>query len=327
MRGRAQPGIRGGILSERTLKDLADAMDLVLVGKKDPIRLLLATLAAGGHLLIEDLPGSGKTLMARTLARGMGGTFKRIQFTPDLLPADVTGFNVYERESGQFRFQAGPVFANILLADEINRTIPRTQASLLECMEERQVTVDGQTMVLPQPFMVVATQNPLDMEGTFPLPEAQLDRFFMRIAMGYPGPGEEVAILERFQQDDPLASLEAVTTPSAVKNLQERCRRTVVAPDVKGYIVAIAEATRRSSLVQHGASPRASLHLMRGAQALALLEGRDYVLPDDVKLLAAPILAHRLVLDLGQRVRDLVPEKVVADILEELPVPVPGSGS
>jgi MoxR-like ATPase len=294
----------------------------VIVGKTSSLELLLTALLAEGHLLVDDVPGVGKTLLARSLAKSMGGTFKRIQFTPDLLPADVTGFNIYDRQSGQFKFQPGPVMANVLLADEINRAIPRTQSSLLESMEEGQVTVDGVTLTLPRPFMVIATQNPVELEGTFPLPEAQLDRFLLRFKMGYPSATDEVVILDRFQQNDPLPGLDMVITAPQVFALQQARREILVAAPVKEYIVNLVRATRESSSLRFGASPRASLHLMRAAQALAALRGRQYVLPDDVKMLAEPVLSHRLIVDTKEMVRGVTAEKVLAEIVSRVAIPV-----
>ena len=298
-----------------------DNMARVMIGKRRAIKLLLVALLAEGHVLLEDVPGVGKTLLARSLAKSIGGSFKRIQFTPDILPADVTGFNVYDQKTGEFKFQPGPVMSNILLADEINRTIPRTQASLLESMQEYQVTVDSQTMALPRPFFVLATQNPIEQEGTFPLPEAQLDRFLIRINLGYPSCEEEMLMLERFQQDDPLQALEAVATTQELIALQEERRSIFVSAAVRRYIVEITTATRTAPQLRFGASPRASLHLMRAAQALAALEGRDYVLPDDVKELAVEVLAHRLVLETREKLHGLTPQKFLEGVLEQAPVP------
>jgi MoxR-like ATPase len=278
-------------------------------------------LLADGHVLLDDIPGLGKTLIAKSLAKSIGASFKRVQFTPDLLPADITGFNVYNQQSGQFTFQSGPVMTHVLLADEINRTIPRTQSSLLESMEERQVTVDGTTYALPHPFFVMATQNPIELEGTFPLPEAQLDRFLLRIRLGYPSEEEEIAILHRFQDDDPLAHLAAVATPEGVSALQEARKRIHIAQPIREYITSIVRATRTNRAVRLGASPRGSLGLMRSAQALAALQGRDFVLPDDVKALALPVLAHRLILKEEDRLRGETQEHVVQEIIDSLPVP------
>ena len=263
----------------------------------------MVALLADGHVLIEDVPGLGKTLVAKSLAKSIGGAFRRVQFTPDLLPSDVTGFNIYNQQACQFDFQPGPVMTNILLADEINRTIPRTQSSLLESMEERQVTVDGKTYPLPHPFFVMATQNPIELEGTFPLPEAQLDRFLLKIRLGYPDKDEEIAILERFQEEDPLLQLEAVADPGQVVELQ-RTRKTMhISGPVREYIADIVRATRNHPSLRLGASPRGSLGLMRAGQALAALRERDYVLPDDIKSLVLPVLTHRLILKEEERLR------------------------
>ena len=268
----------------------------VIVGKKRPIELLLVALIAEGHILLEDVPGVAKTLLAKSLAKSIGGSFNRVQFTPDLMPADITGFNVYDQKSGCFSFHPGPVITHVLLADEINRTIPRTQSSLLECMEERQLTVDGKTRPLPRPFFVMATQNPIELEGTFPLPEAQLDRFLLKARLGYPDKDEEIRILERFQTTDPLEKLTPVATPEDIVRLQQNRRNIRVSAPVKGYITDIVRATRDHGAIRFGASPRGSLGLMRAGQAQALLRGREYILPDDIKSLARPVLAHRLIL-------------------------------
>jgi MoxR-like ATPase len=299
-------------------------IERVIVGKARPAELLLAALLAEGHVLLNDVPGVGKTLLAKSLARSIGGSFKRVQFTPDLLPADITGFNIYDQKAGRFRFQAGPVMSNVLLADEINRTIPRTQASLLESMEEGQVTVDGVTFSLPRPFFVIATQNPIELEGTFPLPEAQLDRFLLCVDLGYPSREEEHAILRRFQQDDPLAELQAVTTPQQILELQQARRKILVSAPVREYIVSLVEATRRSGALRFGVSPRGSLHLMRAAQALAMLREREYVLPDDVKDLVTPVLSHRLVLQVEERLKGVTPQKILEEMVTGIPVPASG---
>ncbi len=304
-------------------QEIIDNIARVIVGKRDAIELLLAALLADGHVLLEDLPGLGKTLIAKSLARSIGVDFKRVQFTPDLLPADITGFNVYSQPTGQFVFHPGPVMTHVLLADEINRTIPRTQSSLLESMEERQVTVDGKTYPLPRPFFVLATQNPIELEGTFPLPEAQLDRFLLRARLGYPGREEEIAILERFQDRDPLRELEPVATPDEVSALQDARRKILVSPPVRDYITTIVRATRTSPALRLGASPRGSLALMRAAQAMAGLRGRSYVLPDDVKGLVVPVLAHRLILREEERLRGETHEHILEEILGRLPVPAP----
>jgi MoxR-like ATPase len=290
------------------------------VGKRHAIELLLTALLADGHALIEDVPGLGKTLMAKALAKTIGGTFKRVQFTPDLLPADITGFNVYDQQAGRFSYQSGPVITNILLADEINRTIPRTQASLLESMEERQVTVDGRTHLLPHPFFVMATQNPIELEGTFPLPEAQLDRFLVKLRLGYPEREEEMSMLERFQEDDPLGSLGAVASPDEVVRMQETRKKIRISPPVREYIADIVGATRKNKALRFGSSPRGSLGLMRTGQALTALRGRDFVLPDDIKALVLPVLAHRLILTDEERLRGGTPERILDEILLQVPV-------
>jgi MoxR-like ATPase len=304
-------------------KKIADNISRVIVGKRQSIELLLVALLADGHALLEDIPGLGKTLIAKSLAKSIGGSFKRAQFTPDLLPADVTGFNVYNQQTGQFTFQAGPVMANILLADEINRTIPRTQSSLLESMEERQVTVDSKTYLLPHPFFVMATQNPIELEGTFPLPEAQLDRFLLTVRLGYPEKDEEIAILERFQEKDPLIELEAVANPGQIVELQHARKRIRISHPVKEYIINIVRATRSNTSLHLGASPRGSLGLMRAGQALAALRGREYVLPDDIKALTVPVLTHRLILKEEERLRGETPEHCLEEIIHQIPVPVP----
>lgn len=304
-------------------KRIIENVSRVIVGKEPSIELLLVALLADGHVLIEDIPGLGKTLIAKSLARSIGASFKRVQFTPDLLPGDITGFNVYNQQTGQFTFQPGPVMTHVLLADEINRTIPRTQSSLLESMEERQVTVDGKTYGLPHPFFVMATQNPIELEGTFPLPEAQLDRFLLRIRLGYPSQQEEIAILERFRQDDPLKDLSPVATPEEIAALQEARKRIRVSSPVKEYITTIVAATRQNPALRLGASPRGSLSLLRASQALAALHERDYVLPDDVKALAVPVLAHRLILKEEERLRDQGQDPLLEEIVSRIAVPAP----
>ncbi len=305
----------------RLCERIAENISRVVVGKKDAIEFLLVGLLGEGHVLLEDVPGLGKTLIAKSLAASIGASFKRVQFTPDLLPADITGFTVYNQQSGEFMFQPGPVMTHVLLADEINRTIPRTQSSLLECMEECQVTVDGKTYVLPRPFFVMATQNPIDLEGTFPLPEAQLDRFLLRIKLRYPEADEEIAILERFQEKDPFRELAAVATPEEISGLQRARRSVHVSGPVRRYITEIVGATRESPALRLGASPRGSLGLMRAAQARAALHGRDYVLPDDIKLLVAPVLAHRLILKEEERLKGATQEGLLAGILARIAVP------
>ncbi len=295
----------------------------VVVGKARVLELLVVALLAEGHVLLEDVPGLGKTLMAKALARSMGGSFRRIQFTPDLLPSDVTGFSVYDQKTGEFVFHPGPVMSNVLLADEINRTIPRTQASLLESMGEFQVTVDGHTLDLPRPFFVIATQNPIEMDGTFPLPEAQLDRFLMRIDLGYPDKAEELAILERFRQDDPLLALEAVATPELIVQLQKARSAVIVPASVREYIADLTGATRVHPQVRYGASPRGSLGLMKASQALAAVRGRNFVTPDDVKELAPAVLTHRIILRHEERAKGASAQAIIEGILERVPVASP----
>lgn len=304
-------------------KDIVENINRVMVGKKEAIELLLAGLLADGHVLLEDAPGLGKTLLAKSLAKSIGASFKRVQFTPDMLPADITGFNIYSPHSGEFIFQPGPVMAHVLLADEINRTIPRTQSSLLESMEERQVTVDGTTYQLPHPFFVMATQNPIELEGTFPLPEAQLDRFILRISLGYPDQNEEMAILDRFQETDPLAELTPVATPELISRMQQARKGIRVSRPVKEYITNLVRATRQHRSLRLGASPRGSLSLMRAGQAAAVLKGREFVLPDDIKSMALPVLAHRLIMRDEVRLQGETQEHVLEEIILQVPVPAP----
>lgn len=272
----------------------------VIVGKEDVCKLLLTSMVAGGHVLIEDMPGSGKTKLAKALGKTLDIKFSRIQFTPDLLPSDVTGLNVFNKATSEFELKKGPVFTNILLADEINRATPRTQAGLLECMEEHQVTIDGETFSFPEPFFVIATQNPIETSGTFPLPEAQLDRFLMKISMGALSREDEMAILDRFEGEDPLDSLSNVATGSDVISLRNKAKEVFVSPDVKKYILDIVEKTRNSERVLAGVSTRGALGLMNAAKAYAVVLGRDYVIPDDINYLSKFVLAHRLVLSPGQ---------------------------
>ena len=308
---------------ESAHRSIIDNSSLVVVGKKRVLELMAIALLAEGHVLLEDVPGLGKTVMAKALARSIGGSFRRIQFTPDLLPSDVTGFSVYNQKSGEFTFHPGPVMSNVLLADEINRTIPRTQAALLESMGEFQVTVDGTTILLPRPFFVIATQNPIEMDGTFPLPEAQLDRFLMKIDLGYPDRDEELAILERFRTSDPLDKLEAVSSPEKIVELQRKRGEILVSQPVREYIADLVGATRSHPKVRYGASPRGSLGLLRASQALAILRNRDYVLPDDIKELAQPVLAHRIILRHEERAKGAVAADIVEEILSRIPVPSP----
>jgi MoxR-like ATPase len=294
----------------------------VIVGKESVIELVLVALLCEGHVLIEDVPGIGKTTLAKAAARSLGCTFRRIQFTPDLLPSDVTGIYYFNQKAQEFLFRPGPVMAQIVLSDEINRATPRTQSALLEAMQERQVTVDVETMPLPRPFMVLATQNPIELEGTFPLPEAQIDRFLLKIKLGYPSEEEENDILLRFEQEDPLETLEAVTFPEELLAMQEAVRRVMVEESVRHYIVKIVRATREHQHVDLGVSPRGSLSLYRAAQALAALRGRTFVIPDDVKTLTPAVLTHRIMISPQTRLRGRTPEEVVSEIVNEVPVPV-----
>lgn len=310
------------VKAQQLCTSLVNNISAVILGKKEASEFILIAMIAGGHVIIDDVPGVGKTILARSLAKSVGGVFKRIQFTPDLLPTDITGFNIYDQKSGEFKYQPGPVISNILLADEINRAIPRTQSSLLESMEELQVTIDGDTIALPRPFMVIATQNPLEMEGTFPLPEAQLDRFLMRINLGYPHFQEECSILERFKEADPLSFLEPVITLEQVLDLQETRKTITVSLPIREYIVKIVRATRESTLLRLGASPRATLHLMRTAQSMALMRGRSYVLPDDVKCLSLPVIAHRLIIRPEETIKGIDAENILDDVTAAIQVPL-----
>jgi len=296
-------------------------IEKVIVGKRPTVELAVASLLCQGHLLIEDVPGVGKTMLARSLARSLGCNFSRIQFTPDMLPSDVTGVSIYNQVNREFEFRAGPVMAQIVLADEINRATPKTQAALLEAMEERQVTVDGITHPLPRPFMVQATQNPIEYEGTFPLPEAQVDRFLMRVRLGYPSTEDEIQVLERQQYHHPFQDLEKVVQVEELLEMQETVKSIFVASALKRYIVDLTHQTRQHAEVYLGASPRGSLALYRTAQARAAMLGREYVLPDDIKLLAVPTLAHRVILGPGARLRDLSAQQIVEDILNSMPAP------
>ena len=308
------------------VRRVVEEIERVIVGKRAVVELALVAFFAEGHLLIEDVPGVGKTMLARALARALDCAFKRIQFTPDLLPSDVTGTSVYSQKTGEFHFHSGPVFANIVLADEINRATPKTQSSLLECMEEFQVSVDGVTYALPRPFFVIATQNNIEYQGTFPLPEAQLDRFAMRLSLGYPGPEDEAAILSRQERYHPIQDVQAVMGADEALAIRAAIREVYVSPAIKEYIVAVVQATREHPSLALGASPRGSLDLLHASQALAGLRGRDYVLPDDVKLLAPYVLPHRMVVQPEARLRRVTGEHVVREVLRQVPVPVEGGG-
>ena len=306
---------------EQAFRKLVDQVEQVIQGKRDAVHLALVCLFAGGHLLIEDVPGVGKTMLAKALARSIDSSVKRIQFTPDLLPSDVTGVSIYNRESRQFEFRPGGVFANIVVGDEINRASPKTQSALLECMEEKQVTVDGVTYPLQTPFMVVATQNPIEMEGTYPLPEAQRDRFTARIAMGYPDAGAELAMLDVHGAHDPLNDLRPVSDANMVRRMVATVRDVHVADAIKQYAVDLVTATRESPDLRLGASPRASLHLLRTARAVAALEARDYVLPDDLQNLAVPVLAHRIIPTAEAQLSRRTTDSIVADLVTRLALP------
>ena len=307
---------------EELVSRLRQNVQRVIVGKAEAINLALIALLCRGHVLVEDVPGIGKTTMAKALAQSLGCTFKRIQFTPDLMPSDVLGVNFFNQKTGDFEFREGPVFSQVLLADEINRATPRTQAALLEAMQEGQSTVDGMTMPLPQPFLVMATQNPVEMEGTFPLPEAQLDRFMVRVKLGYPTPEEESEIFLRFEQDSVLPALEPVTAADELAHMQELVTRVRLDDIVRNYIVAIIRATRQNDGLALGASPRAGLALYKTAQAWAAVSGRDFVTPDDVKSLAPSVLAHRMVLSPTSRLRGRITDELVDEVLSSLPVPI-----
>ena len=296
----------------------------VIVGKDDVIDLVLVALLSDGHILIEDVPGLGKTMLAKSISRSIGCEFRRIQFTPDVMPSDISGINFYNQRSGQFEFRPGPIIANVVLADEINRATPRTQSALLEAMEERQLTVEGVTQALPRPFLVLATQNPIELEGTFPLPEAQLDRFFMRIGLGYPAEEEEDEVLTRFEASSPLDELDAVVTAEDLVRLSAMVPRIHCEPSVRRYVVQLVQATRKHHAFELGASPRGSLGLYRGSRALAALRGRDYVLPDDVRFLAPYVLTHRAILSSQSRLRGGDAATVMQEIIDSVPVPVEG---
>ncbi len=303
-------------------KRLRENIQKVIIGKDEPIQLALVAVLCEGHVLIEDVPGIGKTTLASALARSLGCSFKRIQFTPDLLPSDVTGLNWFNQKKQEFEFRPGPVMSQVVLADEINRATPRTQSSLLEAMQERQVTVDGVTRPQPRPFLVLATQNPIELEGTFPLPEAQIDRFMLCVEIGYPTEAEENAILERFRAEDPLQTLEPVTTPEEIISLQVERREIRVEESVRKYVVNVARATRENPEIELGASPRATLALYQASQAWAAINRRAYVIPDDVKKMAPHVLTHRLMIAAQAHLRGRRPEEMVADIVDSVPVPV-----
>lgn len=320
-------------------KRIADNMEKVIVGKRRVMELVLTAFLAGGHVLLEDVPGTGKTVLSKSLAQSVSLEFKRIQFTPDLLPSDISGLNIYNQKEGEFQLRKGPVFSNIVLADEINRATPRTQSSLLECMEEHQVTIDGETYVLEKPFFVIATQNPVENAGTYPLPEAQLDRFMMKLSVGLLQPEEEIHMMQRFLSGELAQSLEEVCSKEEFLNLQETCRQVRVHDDLLQYIQAIVQATRKHEQVRLGVSPRGTLALLRAVQAWALIQGRDYVIPEDIRLLTIPVLAHRMLLSRGAKaagnlasgrtvtggkdgLTGSMADEILQEILSRTPVPV-----
>ncbi len=312
----------------QSVQDLASAVqrvvgnvEKVIVGKGEAVAFSLIAVICHGHVLIEDVPGVGKTVLTKAIARSIGCTFKRIQFTPDLLPSDVTGTSIYNQKTSNFEFRPGPIMAQIVLADEINRATPKTQSALLEAMEESQVTVDGVSYRLPEPFMVMATQNPIEYEGTFPLPEAQLDRFMLNISIGYPKSADEMNILDTHQHHHPLDDLAQIMTAEELVIIQQQIRNVHVDPSIREYIVSIANATRNHSNIYLGSSPRGSLSLFRASQALAAMRGRGYVIPDDVKLLARPALAHRIMVTPAARVRSITSTAILEEILQSVPVP------
>jgi len=306
----------GSVAMNEQVKQLTETLNTVIVGKQEAIRLVLVALLSGGHTLLEDVPGVGKTLLAKTLARSIGGQFQRIQCTPDLLPTDITGTNIWNPKSGQFEFVAGPIFSNVLLADEINRATPRTQSALLEVMEEKQATIDGVSRPVPDPFFVIATQNPIEYQGTFPLPEAQMDRFALAFSLGYPTETEELQMLQRLQQGMAVDSVQPCLSVETLQNLRQTCTQVQVATPLQRYILALVRATRDADDITLGVSPRGSVVLQRTIQALAFLEGRDFAIPDDVKFLAPYVLPHRMIPAGGRKAQPLVNR-----LLESVPIP------
>ncbi|WP_273366542.1 AAA family ATPase [Alicyclobacillus herbarius] len=321
----SKPPARTSVIHEwnSAFLPLFENITKVMVGKEEVIRLVLVSLLAGGHCLLEDVPGVGKTVLVRAVARTLGCSFRRIQFTPDLLPSDVTGASIYNQKTQEFEFRPGPVFGQVVLADEINRTSPKTQSALLEAMEERAVSADGQRHELPHPFFVLATENPIDFEGTFPLPEAQLDRFLMKLAMGYPSVEDEMAILDRQQKTHPVDELAAVAGPEDVLEWRRQAADVYVETALREYLVRIVQATRTHPSVYLGASPRASLALFKASQALALLSGRSFVIPDDIRYLAPYVLEHRLLLNADARLAGVSTQDVIQECVDSAPVPIP----
>jgi len=299
-----------------------NSVEKVIVGKSEAIELAIVTLLCEGHLLLEDVPGTGKTMLAKSVARSLGCTFRRIQCTPDLLPSDVTGTYIFNQKTADFEYRPGPIMAQVVLADEINRATPRTQSAMLEAMQELQVTTEGETKPLPRPFMLMATQNPIELEGTFPLPEAQLDRFLLKVSLGYPSPEDDHVLLARFRQDDPLEDLKPVVSSDELTRIQSECRRIHVTADVEDYIIRLTHATREHASLQLGASPRAMMALYRASQALAALRGRAFVVPDDVKYLLPSILVHRIIPLAESHLHGQTVEETLGEILESVPVPV-----
>lgn len=307
---------------QQQIAKIIQNIEKVMIGKRDIAELSIVALLAGGHVLLEDVPGVGKTMMVRTLAKSVGAKFKRIQFTPDLLPSDVIGVSIYNPKTLQFEFRPGPILGNIVLADEINRTSPKTQSSLLEAMEEASVTVDGETIQIPKPFFVMATQNPIEYEGTYPLPEAQLDRFLLKLKMGYPTESEELEVLRRAENKAPIEDIEAIMTTEELRDLQQQASQLHIEDNVKAYIVALAQQTRQHRKVYLGVSPRASIALMKAAQAYAFMRGRDFVTPDDVQYLVPYVFGHRLILQPEARYEGVLAETIIEDIIRSTEVPV-----